>query len=217
MVKVLNPLGSTEARGAYGGTVYNTCRGVTYAKQNRAPSNPMSTRQLRIRGILTDQSRAWQALTSVQRAAWEVYAAANKPMDWTGKPLHLSGLNWFVKCNVRLKDMNLAAVSSPPAIPGPAAPTGIALSKVTADLKIAWTAPTGAGFSLDVYTLGPISPGVAGRIERSKHALYQVATGTSPVVLVAGAAVGTWVAWVRVVDHATGLISGWVKTSLAFT
>ena len=217
MVKVLNPLGSTEARGAYGGTVYNTCRGVTYAKQNRAPANPMSTRQLKIRSILSDESRAWQGLTSVQRAAWEVYAAANKPVDWTGKSLHLSGLNWFVKCNCLLKDIGISTIASPPATPGPTAPTGIALSKATTDLKLAWTAPVAATLYLDAYILGPISPGVAGRIERAKHQYYGLASVTSPVVLVAGAAVGTWVTWVRVIDSVTGLTSQWVKYTFAFT
>ncbi len=214
MAKLLSPLMSAEARGKVGGTIYNTCRGIKYAKTFTAPANPQTTRQLAVRNLLSQYSRSWRGLSQTQRDAWITYADANPRVDWTGQPVRWSGLNWYIACNSLLADIGASAISSPPSTVAPDAPSGVALSLTSGTLKLAWTAPTGNTLQIDVWLLGPVSSGDAGRLRMAKHYSYYPAESTTPVTLVSSCPAGRWYAWVRVISEATGLTSPWVKTYL---
>ena len=211
MAKVLNPLNSAEARGKIGGHCYNTCRGVRYVKAATSPAQPRTARQLFIRNLVANLTRGWAAVTLVSRTAWGQYADNHPELDWTGSPLRLTALNWYVRCNTRLLDMAEAAITDPPAVPAPNAPTGLNISDATGDLKATWTAPATGNLHIDFWYIGPVSAGVAGRIERAKHLTYQLPAATKPITLIATAAPGSYVVWARTIDDDTGLASPFQK------
>jgi hypothetical protein len=211
LAKLRDPLHSVEARGAVGALVYNTTRGVRYAKTNTAPSQPRTAAQLAVRALMTTFSRAWAALTQVQRDAWETFAAARPESDWTGAMLRLTGANMFTRLNVIAGLAGGAQISDPPATDAPAPASGLAASAPSGDLVLNWTGNLPAGIKLDVWLLGPVSTGVQGRFERARHVLYSAAAAAGPLTVVADVPSGRWVMWVRTVDPSTGLTSGWTK------
>ena len=217
MAKVLNPLQSSEARGKVGGAVYNTTRGTRYVKQCTAPSQPRTPRQLLVRSITTEQTRRWQTLTQPQRDQWTVYAQNHTELDWTGQPYRLTALNWFVRCNMRLKDTGKSVIDVPPTDPAPSPVVGFALAKTGADLTATWTTPITGTDVVDTFIIGPISRGVAGKIERARHWFYMAPNTPQPVKLVEGVPKGRWIVWARVLGGATGLASTWSKSTFDIT
>lgn len=216
MAKAVGPLFSVEARGRAGPLVANTSRGNKYIKSQVAPSQPRTARQLWIRSLALTYVRLWQTLSDAQRLTWRDYADEHKESDWTGTQRRLSGLNWYVRCNVRLADAGQAAITDAPEEAAPGAVTGFAITQVTADIKAAWTTPTGNGVQVDIWIDGPHSAGRAGSQTRSRHLVYKAAETTTPVVVVTGAADGVYHFYARVIDETTGLASLFVSDDLVF-
>ena len=93
-MKVRAPLHSIDVRGRFGvGPVFSIWRGLNYARMLVIQGNPRSTRQLAIRGLITDASRAWAGLLDSDRAGWEVYAAGLNRKNVFGQDLETSGFN----------------------------------------------------------------------------------------------------------------------------
>lgn len=211
MPKVKNPLLSMEARGGIGGLVYNTWRGINYVKTNTSPTGQGTPKRLAAQALLVTIAVLWKGISDVQRAAWGVYAADHPVADWTGSPKRLTGQNFFMKCNVQLSRFDLATISDPPATAAPSPMTGLTLAVNGADLEIDWTYPPAAGGMCDVYAVGPISAGVAARIEQAQ---YKTAYGTGPPgphVIFTAATPGRYTVFARNYDIATGLVSTWVS------
>lgn len=208
MAKVINPLLSVEARGRMAGLVYNTWHGVSYVKAHSGPNQPNSARQLAARARLVTIGAAWRDLTQAQRNAWAVYADAHPESDWTGNPLRLTGQNWYVRCNVQLNRIGIAAISDPPAVAAPDAITGWTVDLTVADLTVSWTAPVITDH-IDIFALGPVSTGVDPKFEHATNYATVIASAATPYIILLAVPSGRWRGWGRVIDVATGLTSPW--------
>lgn len=117
MVKILSDI---QFSGSRGNITFGHNRGGQYQRTRAVPVNPNSTRQQAVRTILGTLAAAWYSLTSVQRAAWNSYAALNPVTDRLGQSITLSGMNWFMKCNSRLSDAGITTINLPPVAAAPA-------------------------------------------------------------------------------------------------
>lgn len=205
MAKVINPLMSTEARGRIGGIIANTWRGISTMKAFCSPSQPRSARQLQLRAWNAYLMRKWQSLTAPNRVNWNEYAADHPDIDWTGNPKRLTGLNWYLRCNIRILDAGGTIIADPPSVPAPDPITGLAVTYATGSLSVAYTTSSPATKFVDIRRVGPISAGVAAKIERARHIEYK-AISTSPATE-SGLRPGQFTVFVRVLDSLTGLAS----------
>lgn len=208
MAKVVNPLMSAQARGKVGGLIFNTHRGQNTVKGFKSPSQPRTARQLTVRSYITTLSRAWSGITQVQRDGWEDWANLHTVSDWTGTPIRMSGFDAYVKCNALLLDQSKASVASAPAVAGPTALAGFALTPSSGQISIAWTARGGTSEQVDIWLQGPISAGRKPSIVKATHNCFQ-AGETSPKVI-SGLGAGTWAVFARVVSETDGQVSTFV-------
>lgn len=217
MAKVKSPLMSQEARGGINGFVYNTWRGISYVKTNTSPTGQGTPLRLAAQALLVTVSLLWRSITTAQRAAWSAYAAAHPVSDWTGNPKRLTGANWYTKCNINLDRIGQAMIEDPPAAPAPAAPVGLALTKDTTNLQVAWTTPSDAGTYVVTHLQGPHSVGLQGRLEQAKFLAAEVSSGGAAHTILALATYGQYTIFARCVHADTGLASPWVSATFLMT
>jgi hypothetical protein len=210
MVKLLDPLGSSEARGKIGGLVYNTWRGISYARTKVSPANPNTPARLAARAIAKQVTARWQVISDLQRSWWNDYAWSHLLPDWRGKRKRLTGFNWFMKANFSRLALGLPIVDTPPAAFAPGAVS--ALTAVTDGNKIVidWILPpdyTAASQQVDIWITYPMSAGRRPKIQDSKHLAFVPAedgTFTTPPVLPASYGI-----FARTVLEENGLSSPW--------
>ena len=210
MVKVLDPLGSTEARGRIGGRCHNTWRGINYVKCSTAPSQPRTERQLLIRSRAINLVRKWQTLTSIKQGWWNDFAAAHTESGSMGTTKRLTGANWYVRLNTRLADLSIAPVDTPPSIPAPNPVTGLVATGAVLSISVEWTQEAAPGTEIDIWTAGPHSPGQLGKIERAKHRGYEGGNAVGPKVLL-NRAPGTYTVFARLMNDVDGQVSTWTS------
>jgi len=208
-MKVSNPFMSVEARGAIAGFVANTWRGVRYIKTNTAPTGQGTEKRLAAQARISAVSKEWAGLSDAQRAAWSQYAIDHPVPDWSGSPKRLTGMNWFVKCNCMLDVIGAAHVTDAPTIAAPDPVTGFVLAQATADITAAWSTPKGTDYTLVIFSTGPQSAGVTGKIEQAQLLVTPHAETTTPLIVVTSALVGRHTMFAKVVDETTGLQSTW--------
>lgn len=211
MAKLVNPLLSLEARGKANGCIYNTWRGISYAKSFASPAQPDTEAQLLARSRMITAVGDWAQLEDLEREAWNTYAAAHLLSDWTGTPKRITGQNWYIRCNVQIARLAGAPIDEPPTVPAPDGLTGFALSVVDDDIKAAWTAPTAGATDVEFRLQGPHSVGAQGRYQQSRFETYKAIEVATPVIIAEAVPTGRYTVWARNVDPATGLCSQWVK------
>jgi len=205
MAKLIGPLHSAEARGRVSGLIYNTWRGISYAKAFCAPAQPRTKIQLRVRAMTTQLVRAWQGLTQDNRDHWNAYAAEHPQIDWTGNPKRLSGLNWYLRCNFRILYFAETLIDDPPAVPGPDPVTNFAAADGVLESILTWVFPDGAANRFWVFTRGPHSQGITASIE---HAAISLAgTAAMGTITATGLSPGRYTFSIQVVNTDTGLVS----------
>lgn len=210
MVKLTDPLGSSEARGSLGGTVYNTWRGIHYARTKVSPANPNSPSRLAARAIAKQVTARWKLINDLQRSWWNDYATSHTLSQWTGSPKRISGFNWFMKANFYRVALSLAIVDTPPIYP---APTGVSsLSAVTSgsSIIVSWSLAPGylaSSQQVDLWLSYPMSTGREPKIQDSKHLAFCPAEDgsyTTPAVVPASYGI-----FARVIHETDGLCSPW--------
>ena len=172
-VRIRAPMHSVDVRGRFGvGVVFSKWRGVSVGRIFALPTNPRSTRQLVIRGLLTAASRAWTALEDIERAGWEVYAAAQSRKNIFGQDSKASGFNEYVALSMLAADMGETPLSIAPIVPGPLLVTDglIAEGAAAGSIDITWTAGQ-AGF-VDAWITGVLPAGRAPKQGDYKHNSY---------------------------------------------
>lgn len=115
----------TGIRGTLGGAVFSANATGPYAKTWAQGPQPRTNLQQTQRSILGSMGAYWLALTPVQRAAWDTYAAlpAQQKTNALGETYYCSGWNWFV-ANVRQQRMVTATPTyTAPVGARPGAPT----------------------------------------------------------------------------------------------
>lgn len=211
MAKVNGPLHSTEARGAVGGLVYNTWRGISTVKSRSGPSNQYTARRSAVRAAAAQATAAWKSLSPGVRQQWKEYADQHPELDWTGNPRRITGFNWFTRCNVRLIDMRRPMITSPPAHIAPVAPLNFGAETAGPTITVYWgfdlPAP-GTTPMMDIWGCGPHSPAFHPSIKDCKHLAY-VLWNTSPNTL-GPRSYGYWTLFARFISTA-GLASPWTK------
>lgn len=107
--------GVLAASGKLGGQVYARNRYGNYVRSLTKPVNPNSSRQQEARSNLASLVERWRdILTSDQRAAWNVYAAAISWVNQLGESITLSGFNHYVRSNAALLAAGGAVVDDGP-------------------------------------------------------------------------------------------------------
>lgn len=134
--------GILEMRGKIGGNVYSKNRYGNYVRQGTIPVNPNSSRQAAVRADMASIVSAWtETLTAVQRAAWEVYAAAINFVNQLGETITLTGYNHFVRCNIsRLNNGVPLTAVAPTTLTLPATDPSfvVSLSEATQQVSVAF-------------------------------------------------------------------------------
>lgn len=210
MVKLLDPLGSTEARGAIGGTVYNTWRGISYARIKVTPANPNTPARLASRACAKLCTLRWQLISDLHRSWWNDYAVTHTLIDWRGKPKRISGFNWFLKANYFRVSLGLSIVDTPPVSPTPAAVASLVATTAGSTIVIDWTLTPGytaASQQVDIWLSRPMSSGRNPKLEDSKHLAFVPAedlTYTTPALPEANYGI-----FARLIHEESGLCSPW--------
>jgi hypothetical protein len=217
MAKVKNPLLSLEARGALNGLVYNTWRGISYVKVNTSPTGQGTPLRLQAQATLASVSNDWQGLSDGERAGWKQYAIDHPVTDWTGNPKRLTGMNWFIRCNVMRSRLGLAIVKTAPVVAAPDPVVDLGLTKNLLNLEVGWTSPDTDSNKLEFRIAGPLSAGIDARIEQSQFAMFLAGDEINPYIIVTGHLKGRYTVWARSVLVANGLASTWVSDTLDAT
>lgn len=112
-------------RGKLGGLIYSANKSGPYARPWSRGANPRTNFQTAQRSSFSSIPVLWNALTGVQKAAWDTFAAlpAQELFNPLGESYFASGYNWFSKCNIRLINMDRATITATPVVARPAAPT----------------------------------------------------------------------------------------------
>ena len=188
-----------DASGRIAGAVIARNVHATYLRPYRPSTNPSSLSQSLRRSKYSQIAAAWSALSSVQRAAFDTYAADsdNFVTNRLGDDVPLSGWQWFQRTSQNRILCSLAPTNSPPSEAVPTATT-ITLLKcwITAGpvnhAQIWFT----NGFFTNYYAIISccFSPGPGASVKNSGFRLtrvYAPFTGlsiglTSPVVAIFG-------------------------------
>lgn len=106
-----------QRSGSMGATVYSRNRSGAYIRARTVPVNPNTDRQIQMRNIVRLLTIAWQnALTALQREAWEVYAHNVTWLNHLGDSIKLTGLNHFMRSNSPRLQNGVARVDDAPTI-----------------------------------------------------------------------------------------------------
>ncbi len=109
--------GIVQASGSIAGTTHARNRFGNYIRARTKPVNPRSTSQTLVRNAMAYLADRWHsALTSAERAAWDLYAA-NVPMkNRLGDTINLTGFNHFIRSNSTRIRCGAAVVDAGPTV-----------------------------------------------------------------------------------------------------
>lgn len=149
--------------GSIAGTTSSHNRAGQYTRNRRAPVQPVGTgRRAFVRAAFSASSKAWQALTAINQAAWVSYAASHPITDALGQSITLTGHQMFVSIATQLQNCGSVLPTVPPAS---AAVFSAGVPTFTAVHAAAITVtPTGLGGATDFLLVAfsaPVSAGVS--------------------------------------------------------
>jgi len=220
MARVKNPLGSEQARGAKGQTVFMGWRGIQTARARVAPTNPRTSRQLDARAKLTALSRSWGQLTRANAALWNAYAKNLTLTDSLGQSYNPSGINAYVRVNNLL--WLVYGTSTPNATP-PATTPGAQVASISQaaganngciDLEISFSGTPAALSRVQVMvTGGSNSPNRSPAASEYRYNMFALASGGA--VGVSGLTPGAWygiaIRYIDLAGQPTGYVTGYFQ------
>lgn len=158
----------TAASGSVNGLTASHNRGGAYFRARTIPVNPQTAFQQAVRNFMATLTARWsQTLTALQRTGWDLYADNVEVPDTLGEPRQLTGLNWYVACNVPRLQVGGTFVDAPPGVFTLANLSPVAITSITAATRVMimtfsntdlWA--TLAGGFLGIWISPPQSPGV---------------------------------------------------------
>jgi len=90
----------SQASGSIAGMVFSHNLGGNYTRARAIPTNPGTDLQAAVRAVFGGLVAAWQSiLTEVQREAWRTYASNVPLVNPLGEPIHVTGLNMYIRGN----------------------------------------------------------------------------------------------------------------------
>lgn len=215
MAKVTMPLFSSEARGKVASLVYNSWRGLHTVKSSIAPAQPRSSKQLQIRAYAVQLARAWASVSSANQQTWRDYATAHQSTDWSGSPVRLTGLNWYLKASINLLRQGKAVVATAPITAAPASVAALVLTPGAGQISAAFTAFGGTDTSLEIWIVAGRGLGIQPKIEMARFNKF--APGETTPCVITGLAAGNTTVFIRATSETTGLCSAWVSASAVVT
>lgn len=111
---ILKDPGNLYWRSKHGAVVGQKNRPIAGARRLVRPSQFRSQRQQKFRYQLNDVISLWHSLSESEKGDWQDFADTFSITDKYGNPAFLSGWNWFVKLNKRLKSVETSLLVSPP-------------------------------------------------------------------------------------------------------
>lgn len=177
-----------QRSGSSGGTVFSHNRFGAYIRPRTVPVNPNTERQAAVRNAVRSLTIAWEnALTQPQRDAWNVYAANLVWQNRLGDPVHLTGLNHYVRSNTQSVALAKPRIDQAPVIFNLATAElelAATASEATQQLTIAYddTAPwANEPGALQFFYMGlPQNSGI--KFFAGPYRFLNVADGTTPAV-----------------------------------
>jgi len=139
MAKIVLSALIDQISGRWNGDVFQTWKGIVYARRGTFPRQPRTIYQANIRKILSDLAKEYDTLSAARHDAWDYYASQ--------LPDPMSGFNAWCKNNTILIHANhpsLSKIYDPPSVPSPPiAPGGFTLtySPATDSWNASWTSP----------------------------------------------------------------------------
>lgn len=177
-----------QRSGSIGGSTYSHNRHGAYIRARSVPVNPNTDRQVVIRNAARALAIAWEnTLTQAERDAWETYAANVAWLNKLGDPVHLTGLNHYLRSNTISVSQGRTRIDTAPVIFNLAA-AELALSgsasEATQQLTIAYddteTWANEAGAFQFFYMGLPQNSGIA--FFGGPYRYVNVADGSTPAV-----------------------------------
>jgi hypothetical protein len=214
MVKVVDPMHSSDARGGIGDVVYGTWRGIHFVRTKVTPEPKPPGKREAVQAISRTITARWKTITQTQRDRWIAYANAHPLQDWTGSPKRLTGYNWYLRCNFSLRIYYPVWMNDPPIYPAPNFPPDFQISVgVDPYLVDATWSPYPSPFAdntiIEVWRNGPGSTGRNYGIELCQVYgwEYDLAPFWEDSIFVSG----RYTYFIRCIHLLTGLKSTWWK------
>lgn len=215
---------AATASGSIGGATASRNKGGQYFRRRAIPTNPATARQTVVRNGIATLSSAWSnVLTTVQRAAWAVYAENVPTTDSLGNTIKLSGFGWYTACNQVRISAGKATVASAPTtftlanvtIPTVTGTASTGLATVTFTGTDAWASAVGGGLVVQfsrpqstgiTFFKGPYQVGFT--INGAATPPTSPATGTMPFPVASGNKVFYQVRGFNADGRISGLLRG---------
>lgn len=144
----------TDIRGSIGGFTFSSGKAGHRVQLKPRGTRSLTPAQTVLRSNMGYYDYYWSAITDVQRAAWGTYAEGKTRTNSMGETYEMSGFNWWIMCNARLKAQGDAAVAVPPPAAAPDPLDTVILDFSDADnwAKLAFTpSPLGAAKRIVIF------------------------------------------------------------------
>jgi hypothetical protein len=180
MALVIQPAGSIEASGKFSGTVYSRNRAGQYIRGYRIPVQPRTNRVTQVRFDFQAMNRQWQNQPQSVRDAFNDFGDTWGVPGRLGNTIKLTGQNWYIGLNTRLRIAGLNQITTPPLNPQSAFTPGLSLSQVSlaAPVMLSSTATLTDGNAIWLYRTGAMPQ--SSNFQKPSLRFDQVITATGP-------------------------------------
>jgi hypothetical protein len=153
-------IGMSGFSGKLGSSVAAKGKGNAYVRLKVKPHNPNTAFQATSRSNLRSLSQGWRGLTAAQITAWNA-AAINFPRkNKIGNTIILSGADLYISLNLNLKNIGVAALTTPPNPTTVLTPLGVTVTGAAGVLTMSWTSgAVPAGTTWEIWGTPGLSPG----------------------------------------------------------
>ena len=141
MVKTRGVLHADEARGSYSGITIGRSRYGQYVRARATPVQPRTSITQRNRYYNAQMNSLFVHMSVAAIQSWNDFGNNNPVTDSLGQSINLTGLNWCIGLNTRLKIGNCTLIGLPPLNPSPEInPTFYIFQNVSVDgaIQLTW-------------------------------------------------------------------------------
>lgn len=216
------------ASGSVGATTFSHNRYGTYTRRRAIPVKSNTVPATNAKARFTSRSQAWQLEADATRLAWREWANDHPITDTLGQQQILQPNAAYIRLNTRLEAVGLPPIILPPIA---APPTGLLSLVVDGDIGLGdvdlefTTTPLSATQHLNIYAAVVNSAGITYVQNLLRQIGISGAAAVSPfdIETLVENRFGTLIVGqtlhveVSVIDSATGLISGALKSTIVIT
>lgn len=166
-----------NGRGKLGGHVYSKNRGGSYIRTLQTPSNPQTSFQQEGRGVFTQLTQDWSALTEKERKAWNDAVVDFPRTDIFGDTRQLSGKGLYISINRELLLINKAKVNNPPQKTTLSVPSELDVAIDLSGSTMTVTGQFGSGTAITDNMVLKATPKITAGTSNFKNKLVTLAVG----------------------------------------